>query len=50
VELHKLADIEKLARNVKQKMSTSFGGGPSLGPSSQEPMPYPMQQMPDMPH
>jgi hypothetical protein len=27
-ELHKLAEIEKLARNVKQKMSISFVGGP----------------------
>jgi hypothetical protein len=32
-ELRKLADIEKLARNVKQKMSVSFVGGPeSQGP------------------
>lgn len=29
VELHKLADIEKLARNVKDKMSVSFIGGPT---------------------
>jgi hypothetical protein len=29
VELRKLADIEKLARNVKQKMSVSFVGGPA---------------------
>ena len=29
VELRKLADIEKLARNVKQKMSVSFVGGPT---------------------
>jgi hypothetical protein len=28
VELHKLAEIERLARNVKQKMSISFVGGP----------------------
>ncbi|HTA79022.1 MAG TPA: hypothetical protein VK720_05715 [Terracidiphilus sp.] len=28
-ELHKLADIEKLARNVKEKMSVSFIGGPT---------------------
>jgi hypothetical protein len=28
VELRKLAEIEKLARNVKQKMSVSFVGGP----------------------
>jgi hypothetical protein len=27
VELRKIADIEKLARNVKQKMSISFGDG-----------------------
>ena len=35
VQLRKIADIEKLARNVKQKMSISFVGGPSL----QEPVP-----------
>ena len=29
VQLRKVADIEKLARNVKQKMSTSFISGPS---------------------
>ncbi len=29
VELRKIADIEKLARNVKQKMSISYSGGPS---------------------
>jgi hypothetical protein len=29
VELRKLADIERLARNVKQKMSVSFAGGPT---------------------
>jgi hypothetical protein len=28
VELRKIADIERLARNVKQKMSISFVGGP----------------------
>lgn len=38
VELHKLADIEKLARNVKQKMSVSFVGGPAYqDPSLQTP-------------
>lgn len=35
VQLRKIADIEKLARNVKQKMSISFVGGPPL----QEPVP-----------
>lgn len=30
VELRKIAEIEKLARNVKQKMSISFTGGPSF--------------------
>jgi hypothetical protein len=30
VQLRKIADIEKLARNVKQKMSISFVGGPSF--------------------
>ncbi|HEX3894279.1 MAG TPA: hypothetical protein VHW46_17015 [Terracidiphilus sp.] len=30
VELRKVAEIEKLARNVKQKMSISFTGGPSF--------------------
>ena len=30
VQLRKIADIEKLARNVKQKMSISFAGGPPL--------------------
>jgi hypothetical protein len=29
-ELHKVAEIEKLARNVKQKMSSAPGGGPAL--------------------
>jgi hypothetical protein len=29
-ELRKISDIEKLARNVKQKMSTSLVGGPSF--------------------
>lgn len=36
VQLRKIADIEKLARNVKQKMSISFVGGPPL---LQEPAP-----------
>jgi hypothetical protein len=27
-ELHKVAEIEKLARSVKAKMAQSFGGGP----------------------
>ena len=35
VQLRKIGEIEKLARNVKQKMSISFAGGPSL----QEPAP-----------
>jgi hypothetical protein len=35
VQLRKIADIEKLARNVKQKMSISFVGGPLF----QEPVP-----------
>jgi hypothetical protein len=30
VQLRKIADIERLARNVKQKMSISFVGGPQL--------------------
>jgi hypothetical protein len=30
VELRKIADIEKLARNVKQKMSISLVGGPAF--------------------
>jgi len=30
VQLRKIGEIEKLARNVKQKMSISFAGGPSL--------------------
>src|SRR5581483_11545101 len=30
VELRKLADIEKLARNVKQKMSISYSGAPAF--------------------
>lgn len=34
VQLRKLADIEKLARNVKQKMSISFTGAPTF----QEPL------------
>ena len=32
-ELHKVAEIEKLAHNVKAKMAQSFGGGPQLHPS-----------------
>jgi hypothetical protein len=35
VQLRKIADIERLARNVKQKMSISFVGGPQF----QEPVP-----------
>jgi hypothetical protein len=35
VQLRKIEDIEKLARNVRQKMSTSFAGAPPL----QEPIP-----------
>lgn len=31
-ELHKLAEIEKLAHNVKTKMAQSFGGGPAVHP------------------
>ena len=30
VQLREISDIEKLARNVKQKMSISFTGGPSF--------------------
>lgn len=30
VQLRKIADIEKLARNVKQKMSISYSGAPSF--------------------
>jgi hypothetical protein len=30
VELRKISDIEKLARNVKQKMSISYSGAPSF--------------------
>ncbi len=29
-QLRKIADIEKLARNVKQKMSISYAGGPTF--------------------
>jgi len=29
-ELHKVAEIEKLARSVKAKMAQSFGGGPQF--------------------
>jgi hypothetical protein len=32
-ELRKVAEIEKLAHNVKAKMAQSFGGGPQLRPS-----------------
>jgi hypothetical protein len=31
-ELQKVAEIEKLAHNVKTKMAQSFGGGPPLRP------------------
>ena len=33
-ELHKVAEIEKLARNVKAKMAQSFDVGPKVGSSS----------------
>jgi len=33
-ELRKVAEIEKLAHNVKAKMAQSFGGGPQLRPST----------------
>jgi hypothetical protein len=36
-ELHQVAEIEKLARNVKAKMVQSFGGGPQY-----RPMPFPI--------
>ena len=36
-ELHKVAEIEKLARNVKTRMVQSFGGGPQY-----RPMPVPI--------
>jgi hypothetical protein len=29
-QLHKIAEIEKLARSVKQKMTITIGGGPAL--------------------
>ena len=32
-ELHKVAEIEKLARNVKAKMAQSFDDGPRVGSS-----------------
>ena|GEM_PF-1450895 len=32
-ELHKVAEIEKLAHNVKAKMAQSFDGGPRVNPS-----------------
>lgn len=36
VQLRKIGEIEKLARNVKQKMSISFAGGPTFQePASQ---------------
>jgi hypothetical protein len=33
-ELHKVGEIEKLARSVKAKMAQSFGGGPEVRPPS----------------
>ena len=39
VELRKLADIEKLARSVKQKMSVSFVGGPAYQEPTMNPGP-----------
>jgi hypothetical protein len=39
VEVRKIADIEKLAHDVKQKMSTSLVGGPS----PRNPFPSPVQ-------
>jgi hypothetical protein len=33
-ELHKVGEIEKLARSVKAKMAQSFGGGPEVRPSA----------------
>jgi Spy/CpxP family protein refolding chaperone len=32
-ELHKVAEIEKLARSVKAKMAQSFAGGPQFQPT-----------------
>ena len=37
-QVHNLVEIEKLARNVKQKMSVSLVGGPALHEPSAEPM------------
>lgn len=31
-ELHKIADIEKLARNVRQRMTDTVGGAPTMVP------------------
>lgn len=42
-EMHKVGEIEKLARNVKAKMAQSFGAGPQLHPSG-IPMGGPLQQ------
>lgn len=42
-ELHKVAEIEKLARNVKAKMAQSFDVGPKVGLSSM-PLAGPNQQ------
>lgn len=42
-ELRKVAEIEKLARNVKAKMAQSFDGGPKVGTSFM-PMAGPNQQ------
>lgn len=39
VELRKIGEIEKLARNVKQKMSISFAGGPSFHQPGRQEMP-----------
>ena len=41
-ELRKLAEIEKLAHNVKEKMSTSVRGTPAFRPG-----PFPNQQFPN---
>jgi hypothetical protein len=38
-ELHKIADIEKLARNVRQRMTEGVGGAPSM--LSAPPMVFP---------
>jgi hypothetical protein len=42
-QLHKVAEIEKLAHNVKAKMAQSFDGGPRFN-SSPMPMGGPNQQ------